>query len=523
MSERSRGIMGKVFGVSGAIIASRVLGLLRVRLEAEVLGGGAIASAWHLAFALPNLLRRLLGEGALGNALMPIVAEIDEKEGTQAARGALAVVFPCLGALLGAIVLLVAGAALIAGRFIPAGADFFRWRLVCHLVPILMPYGIFICLIGAATAVVNYARIFIFPAFCSLSMNIFLVGGLLWGWYTRANAFPEKLEEFLSLLSCLFLISGIVQLALTLLALKFSGFMPDFRNWRPHKEVLGKLWRLAAPGIVGAGAVQISFLVDRTLALWVNDQGVAALTYVDRLIDLPIAVFGVAMGQVLMARMTRSAAEGDAEGMAEEMNYGLRQLLFLCIPLAAGVIFFHELMLKVICLGGSYSMKDLDAARSAAVFYGCGVPCFCALKIIQPAFFARKDMKTPLYCSLTAIGVNIVVSIALIRPLAQGGIALATVISSLINNALLFRFLMKAGVHVEFSRIGATLLRSVCAALGAGFGVKYLADLLYHGSGRLADFCALAVAGSVFMAVYLLVSHLTGGREAANMLGRFRK
>ena len=132
-------------------------------------------------------------------------------------------------------------------------------------------------------------------------------------------------------------------------------------------------------------------------------------------------------------------------------------------------------------------------------------------------------MKTPLYCSLTAIGVNIVVSIALIRPLAQGGIALATVISSLINNALLFRFLMKAGVRVEFSRIGATLLRSVCAALGAGFGVKYLTDALYHGSGRLADFCALAAAGSVFMAVYLLFSHLTGGREAANMLGRFRK
>ena len=87
MSDRKRGIMGKVFGVSGAIIASRILGLLRVRLEAEVLGGGAIASAWHLAFALPNLLRRLLGEGALGNALMPIVAEIDEKEGTQDAHG----------------------------------------------------------------------------------------------------------------------------------------------------------------------------------------------------------------------------------------------------------------------------------------------------------------------------------------------------------------------------------------------------------------------------------------------------
>lgn len=521
-SESKRGIMKKVFGVSGAVLMSRILGLFRVRLEAEVLGGGAVASAWYLAFAFPNLLRRLLGEGALGNALMPIVAELDAKYGRDHARGALAVVFPVLGIVLALIVILSSTAALIIGNCISPFENY-RLRLVCILTPLLMPYAIFICFTGVITAVLNYGRSFVIPAFCSLLMNIFLVGGLLWGWYTRAGRSVFSVEPFLVKLSVLFLISGVIQLALMVLQLKAVNFLPDFSAWRNHTGVLKKLWNLALPGIIGAGAVQISFLVDRNLAFYINDQGVAALTYVDRLIDLPIGLFAVGMGQVFMARMTASVAAGDMESLKGDMNYGLRQLFFLSIPLACSVCFFHELMLKIICLGGSYTMADLDAARRVALFYGSGVPFFCALKIIQPAFFARKDMKTPLYCSLSAIGVNIILSVALAGPLAQGGIALATVISSLLNCTLLVLALKKSNISFGLRDVGATLLRSLMAALAAGFICKALLDRFYTGSGRLSDICALSAAGALFAVIYLVGIIIGRGRELSEALGRFRK
>lgn len=514
--------MSKVFGVSSAVLLSRILGFFRVRLEAEILGGGAVASAWHLVFTYANIFRRILGEGALGNALMPIVAELDKNCGKESVKGALAVVFPVLGAILALIVILCSAGALIVGNY-AHGVENYQLRLICILMPLLMPYVIFICMTGVITSVLNYAKCFVVPAFCSLLMNIFLVGGLTWGYFTRCGETKRSLEEFLIVLSILFLISGVLQLGMMLIQLKMAGFFPDFSRWRKHTDVLKKLWHLALPGLIGASALQISLLVDRNIARYVNDQAVSALTYVDRLIDLPIGLFAVGMGQVFMARMSASVAAGDLESLKEDMNYGLRQVFFLSIPLACSVCFFHELMLKILCLGGRYTMDDLNAARTVALFYGGGIPFFCALKIIQPAFFARKDMKTPLYCSLSAIGVNIVLSIALSFTLAQGGIALATVISSCINCFLLSYHLKKAGLVFDLKEVGTTLLRSVFAAVSAGVICKLLLDRFYTGTGRFADICALGVTGAVFGIIYLGIVIIGRGREFSEMLGRFRK
>lgn len=520
MAVSHKGVMGKVFGVSGATLLSRILGLLRVRFEAEVIGGGALASAWYLAFSFPNLFRRLFGEGALGNALMPIVAELEMEQGRKHVCGALGVVFPCLGALLGLLVILCSFAALLIGECCELN---YKWRVVCHLTPLLMPYAVFICLTGAMTAVTNYAGTFVKPAFYSLAMNIFLVGGLLWGWFLKVNTSLERVENFLSLLSVLFLISGILQFVLMCLLLKKINYFPDFSCWKKHLGVLKKVWKLALPSFISAGALQVSFLVDRNLAFLVNDQGVAALTYVDRLVDLPIGLFAVAMGQIFMSRMTAFAAAGNMQGLKDDLNYGLRQVWFLAVPMAAGVVFFHELILKVLCLGGSYTMEHLDAARAVAVFYGSGIPFFCALKILQPAFYARKDTETPLYCSLAAIGINIVLSVSLIKPMAHGGIALATAISALLHCVLLVVCLKRSGISLALFSLGAALGRALLAAVFAGTVVKFLLDRFYTGSGRAADFCALSVAGTLFLLIYAGCATLTGGRETRILLSRFRR
>ena len=454
--------------VSAVTLASRLLGLLRVRLEATVLGGGAFASAWFLAFAIPNLFRRLLGEGALGTALTPLIAGIEKEQGKEEMRKALTVIFLALsGVLAGIVVLVPLGAVLIRSYAQEAQIAYFcntRMDLALQLLPLLMPYAFFMCLVGAATAVLNYVRIFVLPACGALLLNLFLISGLAVLFNMRIGI--DELPAYLPVLSILVLVSGLCQLVLSFVLLCLSGNGAVFR-WAVFKktDVLRKLVHLSLPGMIAASVLQISFLIDRMLAVKLNDQAVPALTFVDRLVDLPIGIFAVSLGAVLMAAMSRAAAENDYGKLKEQLLFSLRHVYFACIPMAAGVIAFHGPLLRALCLGGNYTAGDLEAARSVAVFYGAGIPLFCSIKVLLPAFYARKVMKKPLWASLSAIGTNIILNLLLMGPLKQGGIALATTISSLLNNGILLFFLCQDGLMPDWKLLAKSALRALAVSV----------------------------------------------------------
>ena len=264
------GILKSSLGVSAATLLSRVLGLVRVMLEARVLGGDTVASAWGLAFAIPNTFRRMLGEGALGTALIPLVSETEAKKGPEQVRRELGVVFSVLSLILAAVVVLVTGIALGLYR-----ATFFesvrhampilsseRFQLMFLLLPLLMPYAFFICLVGAIGAVLNTRRIFVIPALGALLLNFFLIGGLYAAF--RRGLAGSELIGFLEFLAILVLISGAVQLLLMLLLLWKVGRFPILsRRAFRESDILKRLWQLVLPGMIGGAALQISFLVDR--------------------------------------------------------------------------------------------------------------------------------------------------------------------------------------------------------------------------------------------------------------------
>ena len=526
MSFQPGKLLKSSFGTAAATFASRLCGLFRVRLEAMVLGGGAWASAWGLALMIPNLFRRLLGEGALGTALIPLVAEMEQNDGIDTVRRKLATVFAALGALLALIVLIVSLAALGSGKFIALyGNEFWRSDRITQMLrilPLLMPYAFFICLTGVIGAVLNYAKIFVRPALTALLFNLFMLGGLATAWLTGAS--PEKILPFLAVLTP---VAGAVQLGLMLWMLRQCGRFPRFvSGWWRERDILRKLWHLALPGILGYGALQISFLVDRSLAVALGDRAVPALNYVDRIIDLPVGIFAVSLGSVLMSAMSRAAAEGDRETMREQLEFSMRHVWFLCAPLAAGVIFFHADVLRVLCLGGRYTLADLRAARMVAVFYGMGIPLFCTLKVILPAFYARKQMKTPFYVSLAAITVNITLNLILMWPLKQGGIALATVISSLVNNTVLMTILHHQGLGVNW-RTAISPIRSVLVSAVAGYAVWYglrAAGIELDGCGSLGlDIVLLAVIAVVFSGIYFVGSALFRARELRELASLLRR
>lgn len=498
--------------IGAVTLASRLLGLIRVRLEATVLGGGAVASAWLLAFSIPNLFRRLLGEGALGTALTPLIAGIEKENGKMQLKKELAVVFAVLSAVLAGIVIAVsAGAWLLRYWASDRQVGYFcnqRMYLALQLLPLLMPYAFFMCLVGAATSVLNYVRIFVLPACGALLLNIFLISGLIAG--LKLNISLAELPAFLPVLSILVLVSGLCQLIMTALLLFFSGYFPviDWKTVR-NSTVIKKLWKLSLPGMIAASVLQISFLIDRMLAAKLNDQAIPALAFVDRLIDLPIGLFAVSMGAVLMSSMSHAAADNDLIKLKEQMLFSLRHVYFVCVPMGLSVIFFHVPLLRMLCLGGNYTASDLDAARMVAVFYGAGIPFFCSLKILLPAFYARKEMKKPLFASICAISTNVILNLLLMSPMKQGGIALATTISSVLNNTILLLFLRKDDLLPDMKIMLFTAVRSVVLSFAVMFSLKTVYDLFASvtQTNRLTD-AAATVMLFAFAGVLYIVSSL---------------
>ena len=519
-------------GVAFATLLSRLLGLVRVMFEARVLGGGSVAGAWFLAFSIPNLFRRLLGEGALGTALIPLVTQAENEGGPARVRRELAVVFAALGALLALVVVIVSGAALGLRKCseIPAVGEAMplllteRIQLALTLIPVLMPYAFFLCLVGVIGAVLNTRRIFFLPALGALLLNFFLIGGLAWGW--RRHLTLDGLPEFLNTLAVLVLCSGATQLLLMLLLLARSGRFPHWRRGTfGDRSILRRLWHLVLPGLIGQSALQVSFLVDRTLAIVLGPQAVPALYNVDRVVDLPIGIFAIALGSVLMADMARSAAEGRFEKLADDLVFSLRHVYFVCVPMGIAVMFFWEPLIRILCLGNNYTQSDLEATRYVAIFYGAGIPAFCALKVIAPVFYARKQMSVPLKASLCAIAANIVLNFCLMWHLRQGGIALATVLGSMLNNFLLLRHLHGEGFELRRGRLALVFGRSLAFAIliGGPLYAAYPRLLGLLGNGRFGEFPAFAAAMAMFGAGYFFLSAVCGAAEPGELLGTLRR
>lgn len=519
MSERQHNILKSSMGVAFATLLSRLLGLVRVMFEAMVLGGGAFASAWQLAFMVPNLFRRLLGEGALGTALIPILTHTEERHGIERVRRDLSVVFAMLGVVLALIVVVISLGAYLLRPF--ADSDYARMAL--HLLPLLMPYALFICFIGVIGAILNSRQTFFLPALGALLLNVFLISGLAFGFYRQSIGELSDIGQLLEQLAMLTLLSGFIQLVLMLMLLHYRGVFPQlsraaFRN----REVLSELWRLVLPGMIGGAALQLSFVIDRLLAARLGPQAVPALTYTDRIIDLPIGIFALSLGTVLMANMSRSAAKNDLEEMGRDLLFGLRQVYFICVPMAVFVVVFREPLLKLMFLRGNFSASDLAETSYVTIFYGAGIPAFCSLKVILPAFYARKQMMRTLYASLTCIAVNIILNLILMWPMRQGGIALATVVSSMLNNTILLTMLQREGINIG----KVTIVRSIGRALIASL----VAATLYFAYPAIAARLSFAYVGDLFgfltvmglfVLGYFILMRLLGSPEVGEILRLF--
>jgi putative peptidoglycan lipid II flippase len=417
-------IMRSAGSISIFVLLSRIFGLFRDVSLASVFGTSAAMSAFIVAFTIPNLFRAFFGEGALTSAFIPVFTDLFKTKSKREAWSFAANVFCVLSAVLTAIV--IVGIILVT-LAIHLSADNQKLLLILRLLRIMLPYLFFICSAAFFAAVLNSLGYFALPASLPVILNMILIV-TIW----LCHGFEDQGYFRITALAWSVVIAGFIQW-LMLLPLLFKQGFRFVRNFSISNPAFRKLLTLIPAVIIGSGITRINVLSDRFIALFSGAGGPSYLYFAERLVYLPLGIFAFAFGTVLLPVFSAHIAEGKIDELKANLNQSIRQLLFLTIPAAAGLIILGKPVISLLYQRGDFSLYSAEMTMQALVFYAPGVVIFSLLKILVPVFYAQKDMKTPVRIGAVCTGVNIVLSVLLLFPFKHAGIALATVTASLIN------------------------------------------------------------------------------------------
>jgi len=482
----------RAFGVvTLATILVRVAGLAREMTSANYFGTTLVYDAFLLAFMIPNFLRGVLAEGGLNSAFIPVFSEYLGPERRPEAQK---VVSDTIGAsllatlALSVLVMLAAGAA----RFFPISHKAF---LILSFLRFTIFYLVFISLAALVMGVLNSLGHFTAPALAPLGPDFFWILSLV----LAAGRFNLGLTGRTYCLIGGLLLGGAAQLAIALPAFHRRGFRLrpslDFRN-----PALVRMGRLLLPVLVGVAVTPINLMVDYFLASLISPGMVSSLWYANRLVQLPIGVFGVAIATVALPSLSRLAAEGDLPKLKQTLNFSMQLNFLLVIPAALGLVFFREPIIRVFFERGLFTSRSTAATGFALLFYSMGLFAYTGGILLTRAFYALRDTVTPVRVGLLSILVNVGLDLLLMGPLRQGGIALATALVGTLNFFLLYHLLRRRigpldGKLVLRKALGVLLISglAVLAAwrcLRAARHLGPLLSLLAAFAGGLAAYAA---------------------------------
>jgi putative peptidoglycan lipid II flippase len=515
---RSAGVVG------GATLISRLLGLVRDILTAGFFGTGTALSAFVVAFAIPNLFRKLLGEGALTAAFVPVFTEYQEKQGERAGWRVASVIFSLAALILGAIVvigfLLIWG---VTGTFELSE----RFLLIFRLLRIMLPYLFFICLVGLSMGLLNSLRHFAVPALSPVILNLAWIAAL----FLLCPRFGDDPDRRIFGLAIGVLLGGAIQLGVQIPVLRRKGFpfkfIPDWRDPAVRKIAL-----LLGPGMVGFAVFQLNSAVDQFLAMVIGPGAPAALFYGNRLVQFPLGVFGLAFATAVLPVMSRLMARGEKEEFIGAFSHGLRNVLLITVPAAVGLIVLRRPIISLIFQRGAFTPDSAAATAWVLLWYSLGLPAFAGLKIITQGFYSCQDTRTPVKVGFAAMLLNLGLNLAVVfnpwlrEHFREGGLALSTSIAAFVNAGTLYYLFRKRLGPIRGKELLTFLARLLAAVLAMALACR---SSLYLLSGRLPDsllparLLAVAVPVTVGLAVFALAAVLLRINEARDLLRALRK
>ncbi|WP_372846916.1 murein biosynthesis integral membrane protein MurJ, partial [Pontiella sp.] len=447
---RSVGVVG------GFTLLSRGLGMLRDIFIAFHFGTSLLASAFFVAFTIPNLFRRLFGEGALSAAFIPVFIETRTKQGDKAAWDMAAKVATLTAAFLTLIALI--GVLLFSvGIGLPDCTE--KWQVTFELARIMFPYVLLICMAALSMAVLNSYQHFATSAFAPSLLNLILIVVML-------AVFPLVGQDPASRATVLawgVLLAGAAQVAIQLPALKRFGC--PFRcscQWNDPR--VRQMLLLMGPAALGMAVTQFNVLIDRLLAMWIGPWAPAALFYSERMIYFPLGIIATAMGTVLLPTFSAHAAKGENDAMGATITSSLRHLAFIMTPAAVGLLVLAPNILGAIFeWGGSFGADSTRLSARALMFYAPGLVVFSAAKVFVPAFYALQDTKTPVRIGVYTVVLNLTLNIVFILTLPEywkhAGMALSTVAAEAMGMTALGFLLSRKIERIQWEAIAGCFVR----------------------------------------------------------------
>ena len=434
----------KIISIVGSLtFLSRILGYFRDLLIARVIGAGLISDCFFVAFKLPNLFRRILGEGAMNAAFIPVVSGVRTKSGKKSADVFFSNIFSfLLVALLAFVLILEIFMPLIITLIAPGFSDNpEKFNHSINLTRLTFPFVLFICLTSLMGAYLNTLGKFASMAVTPIILNLSLIFTLLIFFKS------ENLFLISSTLSFVVSIAGIIQVIWmyynirrnkSKLSINFS-FLKTFKS---DKEIT-KFFKLLLPAILGNGAYQINLLIDMILASTLPDGSISFLYYADRVNQLPLGVLGIAIGTALLPVLSSQVKKNQKKEAEKSISKAIKFGILFSIPAFFGLLIFSENIISFLFFRGAFEYKDVQATSSALIALCCGLPAFIMIKILVIPFFANEDTKTPIKISLFCMSINLILNLILIREFLHVGLAISTSVSAWINFILLIYILNK--------------------------------------------------------------------------------
>ncbi len=510
---RPRSLLRSSLLTGSMTMMSRVLGLVRDIVLASVLGAGGAMDAFAIAQKIPNFFRRLFAEGAFSQAFIPVLSEYREKGTHAAVKELVDKVAGCLGSIL--LLVTVIGVVCAVGFAYVFGYGYAdepeKFSLLTDLIRITFPYLMLISLTGFAGAILNSYDRFAIPAVTPVFLNIFMIAAAL----LVADFFPNPAYA----LAWSIVAAGIFSLLFQLPFLRQIHLLPSPKLDWSHPGVK-RILVLMAPALFGVSVSQLNLLLDSIIATMLGDGAVSWLFYSDRLVELPLGVFGVAIATVIMPGLSRLSATQSGEKFSQMLDWAIRFVVLIALPATLALIILAEPILYTLFYHGEMQQSDILMSSYSLKAYALGLFAFMLIKVLVPGYFARQDMKSPVRIGIIAIIANIlmkplvVIPLVMLWGLGHVGLAFTTAMAAYVNAYLLYRGLRKSEVYHPASnwpklwlRYGAANLAMVAVLMGF-----LLLWNIWPEWSTLERILRLAVICVVGFAVYLVMLFVVGVR-----------
>jgi putative peptidoglycan lipid II flippase len=509
-----RQVVGALGSIGTATLASRVLGFVRDMVVALAFGAGPVTDAFFVAFRIPNILRRLLAEGALSTAVIPVFTDYavnrPREELVRMLRAVLA------GALLALGLATVAGVlaapwlvAVIAPGFAGAAG---QYPLAVQLTRVMFPYLVLVGLAALAMGILNTQGRYFAAALGPAVLNLGMILAVL--------ALAGRLDPPILALALGVLAGGLGQLLVQVPSLRAAGLLVAPSGELGH-PALGRVARLLVPAVFGLAAVQVMVFVNTLLASLLPAGSISFLYYADRVMEFPLGVFGIALASASLPAMSRQAAAGDAAGIARTLNFALRLAAYVSVPATVGLAILSGPITRVLFERGRFGPAETEATAVALVWYAAGLVGFAGARITAQAFYAISAPGTAVRLGALSILVNLVAAVALMGPLGHAGLAAAASIGAYANLAGLLwaarRRFGPLGGRALAGSLARTALASVPLAAWCALALTLPATRPPASPGPLAAWLALTIIGGAL--VFWGASALLGSSERTVLWG----